>query len=153
MSSFLSPDSTDGGLDMPRVGDQPSQAYDGLWQFGLMGADTDFQQGSLGAASIGVGSHSPNIQSIITNASEKALEQNVFYVCVKWTAGQQKIKIMKLHEIVACQTKELEELRLLNNSNQETIKLFAKEYNDMKGDGMSLSLALRNALLKPNLRN
>ena len=57
----------------------------------------------------------PNV--FITHASEKALEQNVFHVRVKWLASQQKIEIAKLQELVAGQKKELEELRLLNNSH------------------------------------
>ena len=53
----------------------------------------------------------------ITHASEKALEQNIFHVHVKWLASQQKLKIAKLQELVVGQKKELEEWRLLNNSH------------------------------------
>ena len=56
--------------------------------------------------------------AVIANASEKSLEQNVFHVCMKWVASQQKLEIAKLQEVIASQTKELEELQLLNNSHK-----------------------------------
>ncbi|KAF8269866.1 hypothetical protein EI94DRAFT_1798688 [Lactarius quietus] len=131
MSSFLLPDSADDSFDVPVQEDQSVQAYDGLWNFSSTGADTSFPQGSYP----GMGSHisetdicalskakvltdqGPNIQSIISNASKKALDQNVFHARVKWHAGQQKIEITKLQELVTSQKKELEELQLLNNSH------------------------------------
>jgi hypothetical protein len=46
----------------------------------------------------------------IMHASKKALEQNIFHVCVKWLASQQKIEITRLQELLEGQKKELEEL-------------------------------------------
>ncbi|KAH9051278.1 hypothetical protein EDB87DRAFT_1666329 [Lactarius vividus] len=146
--------------DMSAPGDHVSQCYDqpGLWQFNpTPDTDPSFQP----RPHTGIGSHSfqsprPDISEIVACASEQALDKNVFHARVKWAAGQQQIENAKLKDLVASQTKELEELRLQMTAYKDMIGLFAMEYKELKGasaDEEPLSVVTATLRPAPNPRN
>ncbi|KAH9051094.1 hypothetical protein EDB87DRAFT_1667797, partial [Lactarius vividus] len=146
--------------DMSAPGNHVSQCYDqpGLWQFNPM-PDTDpsFQP----RPHTGIGSHSfqsprPDISEIVTRASEQVLDKNVFHACVKWAASQQQIENAKLKDLVASQTKELEELQLQMTAYKDMIGLFTMEYKELKGasaDEEPLLVVTATLRPAPNPRN
>lgn len=153
MSIYLLPDSTcstNDGLDVPTA---EGQSYNGnsLWHFDSTDADTSVPQRSGGI----LGSHSlAGISDIISNASEKDLDQNVFHARMKWAFTQQKIENSRLQELGARQRKELDELRLLNTAYKEMIGQFATEYKETRPEGVDgESLSIATIQPKPNLRN
>ncbi|KAH9012919.1 hypothetical protein EDB84DRAFT_1568917 [Lactarius hengduanensis] len=155
MSTLFLPNA---GPDMSAPGDHVSQCYDqpGLWQFNpTPDTDPSFQQ----RPHTGIGSHSPgpDISEIVARASEQALDKNVFHARVKWAAGQQQMENAKLKDLVASQTKELEELRLQMTAYKDMIGLFAMEYKELKGasgdDEEPLSVVTAALRPAPNPRN